>query len=172
MSAARQVSSEIGPARGKERTKGLLSVVVLSTGTRGDLERATSILAPVLSTLRGQLVIASSESLPVTLQGYADSGQLTFVRVSRGSARAALAEAAMAVVRGDIVAIREDVAVRDAEWLAPYRNALHLDDVVADRVPAQRVAVERSNDHGLVLAPPSVRNVRAPAQLPEATTGM
>jgi len=167
MSLFRQPSTDSNFVRGRERAKPLLSVVLLSTGSRGDLERAIGVLAPVIRAVRGQVVVVREELLPALLQSHVDAGYVTYLRVPRGTERDGMAEAAMSVVKGDIVAIREDLSVRDAEWLAPYRQALHLDDVLADRGPTPRMLSDTPAD--LPSANAGIRSGQPP--LLEGTSG-
>jgi hypothetical protein len=154
-----------GTARGRERHKPQLSIVLLSTGSRGDLERAANVLIPIVRAVRGQLVIVRDEAPPALLQTYVDSGVINFLRMPRGTERDGMAQAAMSLVRGDIVAIREDANVRDVEWLTPYRHALHLDDIVADR-PSH--AINQGDATGLAAEP---RGVPETPTLLEGTSG-
>ena len=95
--------------------------------------------------VRGQLVVVREEAAPAILQAHVDSGLITFMRVPRGTERDGMAQAAMSLVRGDIVANREDAHVRDVEWLTPYRHALHLDEIIADR-PSQAQSVDAARE--------------------------
>src|ERR1051325_3746628 len=102
MSVSRPSTIDLsGTARTRERHKPQLSVVLLSIGSRGDLERAANVLIPVVRAVRGQLVIVRDEAPPALLQSYVDSGVINFLRVPRGTERDGMAQAAMSLVRGD-----------------------------------------------------------------------
>jgi len=101
-----------------------LSIVVLSVGSRADLEHAIEVMTPSIRRFGAQLVVARAEdgtSLPAFLR---DHPKAAMVRAPKGATRAQLCDAGMAVATGDIVALRDDSAVRDVTWLESYAHAV------------------------------------------------
>lgn len=100
-----------------------LSVVVVSTGSVRTTERATQALQAASRDLVAQfIVVAQSRD-----QNFATSVQRSgaeFVVAPPGCSRAEMCDLGMSQAVGNIVAVRDDTSVGNAEWLDVYRRIL------------------------------------------------
>lgn len=96
-----------------------LSVVLLSLGSRTELERAVSVLSPSIRRFGAQLVVARAEdgAAPPSAR---ENLTFSYVQAPQGASRADLCELGMAAATGDIVALRDDASVRDSEWMEAF----------------------------------------------------
>jgi hypothetical protein len=112
--------------------------VVLSLGSQSDLERAVELMAKSIRWYGAQLVVARAEDGTASADLLRDHPNASIVRAPKGSSRAQLCDAAMAAATGDIVALRDDSAVRDGNWLDSFSGPIQVsqsppaDVVVAD----------------------------------------
>lgn len=107
------------------RSGASLSIVVLSVGSRADLEHAIEVMTPSIRRFGAQLVVARAEdgnTSPAFL--LPDHPKAAVVRAPKGATRAQLCDVGMAAATGDIVALRDDSAVRDVTWLESYAHAV------------------------------------------------
>lgn len=134
------------------RDRASLSVVLLSMGSRNDLERAVTVLTPSLRRFGAQLVVARAED-DVTAPSMNQDLSVSFIRAPKGANRAELCDLGMAAATGDIVALREDTSVRDSEWMESFSGTVRIsgpmDAVVVDH---NVVSSSRTSD---VQGPPS-----------------
>lgn len=151
-----------------------LSVVLLSLGSRADLDRAIDALTPGLRRYAAQLVIARADDGQATLSGLNDQPACTIVRAPVGSGRTELCDLGMAAATGDIVALREDSSVRDWSWMESFSTSVRpiapSETLVADwerptlgaavdlvgNTEADRAKGERPTDGKTVLSIPSI----------------
>lgn len=142
-------------AEGKRGTRGAgagskpsLSIVVLSTGSESDLERAMAYVSGVTRRLDAELIVVRGEEdrrARERLSVVAESRQFHVRFAEPGASRASLADAGMKAATGDIVAVREDAHCLDGDWLRPFAERLSatLDAPTEIDVarPASRAAV-------------------------------
>jgi hypothetical protein len=107
------------------RDRATLSVVLLSSGSVSELERALGVLLPTVRRFGAEVVVARASAHATTSLSH-EHPDVRIVHAPLGSTRTELCDAAMAVANGDIVALREDVAVRDADWLHSFRASLKV----------------------------------------------
>jgi hypothetical protein len=107
------------------RDRATLSVVLLSSGSVGELERAIGVLLPTVRRFGAEVVVARASAHATTSLMH-EHPEVRIVHAPLGSTRTELCDAAMTIANGDIVALREDVAVRDAEWLHSFRASLKV----------------------------------------------
>lgn len=126
-----------------------LSVVLLSLGNRNDLERAVSVLTPSLQRFGAQLVVArEDDEVPMTALSR-ENLAVSFVRAPKGSNRAQLCDLGMSVATGDIVALRDDVAVSDSEWMECFSSSVRIsatDPAKSARHEHSRPELEQHHD--------------------------
>ncbi len=131
-------------------------MVLLSLGSRNELERAVSVLTPSLRRFGAQLVVARADD-DATAPGLNQDMPVSFIRAPKGTDRAALCDMAMAAATGDIVALREDTSVRDSEWMESFSGSVRssgpVEAVVSDH---DLVAIGRQSD-SLTVAEPTPR---------------
>ena len=109
-----------------------LSVVVLSQGSRSDLARAVDVMAPSILRFGAQLVVARAEDGMSSAALLQDHPKAAIVRAPVGASRAQLCDVAMAAATGDIVALRDDHAVRDGKWLDSFSGSVRTRDSRAE----------------------------------------
>lgn len=99
----------------------VLSIVIVSTGTFEDLDRALTLTRAAVGEHGAELIAVRADTLAdrILPAGF-DLRGAEFLRAPAGADRPALSELAMKNVSGDIVAIREDVNVRETGWVAQY----------------------------------------------------
>jgi hypothetical protein len=136
-----------GARGGQSGSTPSLSIVVLSTGSESDLERAMAYVGGVTRRLGAELIVVRAEEdrqARDRIAVIAESRRFLVRFTESGTARAGLADAGMRAATGDIVAVREDVSCLDGDWLRPFADRLAtgldaplgLDDVrVAPRAP-------------------------------------
>jgi hypothetical protein len=107
------------------RDRATLSVVLLSSGSVGELERAIGVLLPTVRRFGAEVVVARASAHATTSLMH-EHPEVRIVHAPLGSTRTELCDAAMTIANGDILALREDVAVRDAEWLHSFRASLKV----------------------------------------------
>jgi hypothetical protein len=110
-----------------------LSVVVLATSDVSAVTRAVSALAPRCRDLDAELLVVSSGSEPLGSVLLPVDG-VRFFAVPATASLAEMRELGMLEAIGDIVAIREDVAVGDGAWIDAFRRLLVDDGWHGDRV--------------------------------------
>jgi hypothetical protein len=113
--ALRAPEAEAGPT---------LSVILVSLGTRQELERAVRVVAPTIETLQAQLIVVRRSPEPTLEFALAELGRVEIVRAADDTARSDMLALAMRAAHGDIIAVRDDTSVKDAQWLAGYQRAL------------------------------------------------
>jgi hypothetical protein len=130
--------------------KASLSVVVVSFGPALLGQRATQALAGAPVDFDAQLILVSQDDDPALAAAVEHAGG-EFVAAPPGSTRAEMCDLGMKRANGMIVAVRDDVAVGDAEWLNAYRAVLSVREpyvpveaVVLDTQVAGRVALADS----------------------------
>jgi hypothetical protein len=98
-----------------------LSIVIVSTGTFEDLDRALMLTRAAVGDQGVEIIAVRADTMAdrILPAGF-DLRGAEFVRAPSDADRPALSELAMRSVSGDIVAIREDVNVREAGWVAQY----------------------------------------------------
>jgi hypothetical protein len=132
---ASEIDEDVSPPPAKEerrvRDRATLSVVLLSSGSVSELERAIGVLLPTVRRFGAEVVVARA-SAHATTSLLHEHPEVHVVHAPLGSTRTELCDAAMAVANGDIVALREDVAVRDAEWLYSFGASLKVTAPVND----------------------------------------
>lgn len=89
-----------------------------------DLERAIDVMTPSIRRYNAQLVVAQTEDGTTSATILRDHPKASIVRAPKGASRAQLCDVGMAAATGDIVALRDDSAVRDAGWLDSFSHSL------------------------------------------------
>jgi hypothetical protein len=116
---ARETS--LARARG---TSPALSVILVSQGARHELERAVRVVAPTLRAMKAQLIVVRRNPESTLEFVLSEAGRVDIVRASDDSTRRDMLATAMRLADGDLIALREDTAVCDVEWLSAYRRLL------------------------------------------------
>jgi hypothetical protein len=101
-----------------------LSVILVSEGTRLDLERAVRLIAPSIQAVQAQLVIVRRNAESTLDFSLADVGRVEVLRATDDCPRSDMLAMGMRAAQGDIVAVKDDLAVRDADWLSGCRRAV------------------------------------------------
>jgi len=123
-----------------------LSVVLLSTGDPHVLQGSISALAPRCKALGAELIIVGADAeiaCDARLHQFSD---LRFVRAPESSTLARMRDVGMAQASGDIVALREDVAVGDGSWLEVFAYCVGATGGVAARSLAPAHGTDRPAD--------------------------
>lgn len=110
------------------RISATLSVVVLSTGSRSDLERAIQVITPSVRRYGAQLIVARADDGLPSAPVLREHPKAAFVRVPKGASRSQLCDAGMAAATGDIVALRDDSAVSGADWLDSFSDTVQVSE--------------------------------------------
>ena len=116
-----------------------LSIVLLSTGDRHLLEASLATLSPRCRALGAEVVIVAAEPLSAR-DALSVHPEARFIRAPRGSSQAQLRDLGMAAASGDIVSLREDVAVGDGRWIDAFLRAVGVD---ASVLPADAASPRR-----------------------------
>jgi hypothetical protein len=157
------------PAREERRLRdrATLSVVLLSSGSANELERAINVLMPTVRRFGAEVVVARACATASTTLLH-EHPEVRLVHLPLGSTRTELCDAAMTLVRGDIVALREDVAVRDDAWLHSFRASLRVPMPTAEVVDDwTSVFADDANGTDIRAAKPSSTRLLAPEIPPE-----
>ncbi len=132
-------------------TSPALSVILVSQGSRQELERAVRIVSPTLRAVKAQLVVVRRNPESTLEFALSEAGRVDIVRASDDSTRRDMLARAMRVAQGDLIALRDDTAVIDDEWLSAYRRLLiresHAEEPVS-LVPAQEGAAGGAPEEG------------------------
>jgi hypothetical protein len=135
--------------------------VIVSTGTFEDLGRALALTAEALRDSDAEVVAVRADALAdqVLPVGF-DLRGAVFVRAPMGAERAILSDLAMKTVCGDIVAIREDVNVREASWVEQYLHVIRQADFYASSHPLSTLSDSPAAGPADLPAIPSERRSR------------
>jgi hypothetical protein len=138
---------------------------VVSSGSAIIAQQATRALQTASRDLVAQLILVSQERDPGFVSSVERIGA-ELVVAPTGSSRAEMCDLGMKRVHGSIVAVRDDVSVGDARWLAAYRAVLPQHEAVAQAVPMESVVMNTAAPRRVALAdaPPSLSKL-------DATTG-
>ena len=134
-------------SNGKQRTpasirggnSASLSVVIVSSGSAIESQRAAQVLKTASSDFSAQFILVSQNGDP----GLASTVELTgaeFVLAPKGSTRAEMCDLGMCRANGAIVAVRDDATVGDGRWLETYRAVLPRRETVS--TPAESVVMD------------------------------
>ena len=118
-------------SNGKQRTPAAirggnsasLSVVIVSSGSATESQRAAQVLKTASRDFSAQFILVSQNGDP----GLASTVEMIgaeFVLAPMGSTRAEMCDLGMCRANGAIVAVRDDVTVGDGRWLDTYRAVL------------------------------------------------
>ena len=116
-----------GARGGQSGSTPSLSIVVLSMGTESDLERAMAYVSGVTRRLGAELIVVRGEDdrrAQERLAVVANARRFQLCFGEPGTSRAGLADLGMRSATGDIVAVREDNACLDGDWLRPFADRL------------------------------------------------
>ena len=145
MSEANETAEGTRGARvGQSGSKPSLSIVVLSTGTESDLERAMAYVSGVTRRLGAELIVVRGEDdkrAQERLAVVASARRFHLCMAEPGTSRAGLADLGMRAASGDVVAVREDSACLDGDWLRPFAERLAVGLDAPHTVDDVRVAV-------------------------------
>jgi len=106
------------------KTSASLSIVVVSVGSGADLEHAIEVMTPAIRRFGAQLVVAREDDGTNSATVLRDHPKASMVLAPKGATRAQLCDVGMAAATGDIVALRDDSAVRDVSWLESLAHAI------------------------------------------------
>jgi hypothetical protein len=99
-----------------------LSIILVSRESRAELERAVRVIAAVVRDLSAQLVVVRrnvEQTLSHTLTSLC---RVEIVAAATDATRVEMLAMAMRAADGEVIVVRDDSAVHDAEWLAGYRR--------------------------------------------------
>src|SRR5688572_7431616 len=98
-----------------------LGLLLLSTGSEHDLERALRCVADASLSCNVAVVRRSSaEDVRVRVSRLAHRYGVRMAWAPADSSRAMLADCGLPLLEADIISIREDGAIGDAGWLSPF----------------------------------------------------
>lgn len=106
-----------------------LSVVVVSRGQERDLERAVSTIGETAAAYEAELIVLrsdASDSPRDRIQRLIPHAWGTVAFMEATCCRDSMTERGMSLATGDVIAIRDDHAIRDAEWLARLAHSIGL----------------------------------------------
>lgn len=144
----------------------VLSIVIVSTGTFEDLDRALMLTRAAVGEHGVEVVAVRADTiadriLPV---GF-DLRGAEFVRAPADADRPSLSELAMKNVSGDIVAIREDINVREAGWVAQYLQVVRQAEFYQSSHPLSALGDRQSPGPADLPAVASERRPRFPREI-------
>ena len=123
------------------RREPILSVVLISLGSRAELERAVRVIADSVRQCAAQLVVVRRTPEPTLEFVLSDFGRVDLIRAADGCSRAELCELGMSAAYGDVVFLREDTALRDTKWLEAFQSTFRAgSDRPLERLVAPTVA--------------------------------
>ena len=114
-------------------------VVVTSSGSRNSGSEAAHALRSASRDMPAQLIFVAREADPGFVSLVERSGG-EFVKAPSGSTRAEMCDLGMKAARGAIVAVRDDDAVGNADWMSAYRGVIPARE--APRAPAESVVMD------------------------------
>ena len=150
------VGRQRSPASVRTARSASLSVVVVSSGSPVDGQTAAKALKGASRDFLAQLIFVSQDSDPCLVAAVERNGG-EFIAAPAGSTRAEMCDLGMSCAHGSIVAVRDDVAVGNANWMDAYRSVLPkreaprptptesivMDSLVPSRAPLADVAGSR-----------------------------
>jgi hypothetical protein len=138
-----------------QRTKSgaSLSIVVLSVGSSADLEHAIEVMTPSIRRYGAQLIVAREDDGAAEPSLLREHPMASLVRAPKGATRAQLCDVGMAAATGDIVALRDDCAVRDVRWIESLAGAVRPVDSAVEVTVADYSDFSMVGDKQDALAP-------------------
>jgi hypothetical protein len=143
------------PASASSASRASLSVVVVSSGSVTDGQKAARALKSASRDYQVQLIFVSKDLDPAFVDTVKRNGG-EVVAAPAGSSRAEMCDLGMNHAQGMIVAVRDDVSVGNAQWMDAYRGVIParevaqpvaesiiMDSLVATRAPLADVAAPR-----------------------------
>lgn len=103
-----------------------LSVILLSEGSRDDLDRALASIEPRCVTLGAEVIVVRQEIADHLVELNATHPGVIFLDSPKGTTSAAMREAAIGRASGDILALRMDGAVGDGRWLNAFDATVNV----------------------------------------------
>lgn len=141
-------STAVGkPGHSRTGSCASLSVVVVSTGSARTTERATQVLQTASRDIDAQFIVVA-RSHDSHFAAAVQRNGAEFVVAPSGCSRAEMCDLGMGRAYGNIVAVRDDISVGDAQWLDAYRRVLPkreaspiapIETVVMETMVASRV---------------------------------
>jgi hypothetical protein len=119
--ASRQPSRDAGLHQDRSQAP-RLTIIIVSLGTRQELERAVRLLAPTAQSLDADVIVVRRNAEATLDFALSEIVSVEVVRAADDSSRADMLVLAMRAAKGDIVAVRDDTSVKDAKWLAAYHR--------------------------------------------------
>lgn len=101
-----------------------LTIILVSLGSRAELERAVRVLAPTARALNAEVIVVRRNAEATLDFSFTDLIPVEVVRAPDDSSRADMLVLAMRAAKGDIVAVRDDTSLKDAQSLAGYYRAV------------------------------------------------
>ena len=134
-------------SNGKQRTPAAirggnsasLSVVIVSSGSATESQRAAQVLKSASRDFSAQFILVSQNGDP-GLASTVEMAGAEFVLAPQGSTRAEMCDLGMCRANGAIVAVRDDVTVGDGRWLESYRAVLPCREAVT--MPTESVVMD------------------------------
>lgn len=117
-----------------------LSVVVVASGSAAAAQRAAQALKSASRDFGAQFILVSQDGDPTFVATVERSGA-EFVRAPSGCTRAEMCDLGMSRANGAIVAVRDDVAVGDAQWLDSLQAVLPARETVPKPAPMESVVM-------------------------------
>ena len=99
-----------------------LSIILVSLESRGELERAVRVILPSLRELSAQLVVVRRNAEPSLQLSLAAFAPVEILSAANDATRVEMLGMAMRAADGEVIVVRDDTAVQDADWLAGYRR--------------------------------------------------
>jgi hypothetical protein len=139
------------PASGRTTLNATLSVVVVSSGSASVANQAAQALQGAARDLHAQFIFVARDDAPGFADAFEGNGEL--VAAPAGSSRAEMCDLGMRRAHGSIVAVRDDEAVGNAQWLDAYRSVLPRREVVASKsMVAENVVMDTLIANRVALA--------------------
>lgn len=126
----------------RNATRASLTVVIVSSGKAAVAQRAAQALKGASGDFAAQFIVVSQEEDPCFVATVELSGA-EFVCAPIGSTRAEMCDLGMRRAHGAIVAVRDDVAVGDAQWLDSFLAVLPAREPATPRMaPTESVVMD------------------------------
>lgn len=117
-------------------SKPLLSVIIVSQGSRHELDRAVRTVAQSVQALKAQLIVVRRNAEAIPDYSLSEAGRVDVIRAPEDCTRNDMLAMAMGAALGDIIAVREDRNVHDHAWLDGCGRAIAgvMSGLALDRV--------------------------------------
>lgn len=139
-----------------------LSVILLSEGSRDDLDRALASIEPRCAMLGAEVIVVRQQIADDMIELNSTHPGVIFLDAPKGTTSAVMRETGIDRASGDILALRMDGAVGDGRWLQAFDGTVKA-DVSHSRESARPIAA---------VADDAIAARRTPAAAPAVSPNM